>query len=186
MGKKLLLSLAAVVSSFILFSYPLSAHAHTFRSDGPIRVLLHVDPDDTPIAGDASRLDFFLFDDTNKFQAKNCNCHLLVTLGNKVILDKSTFNDQNALDDNSFDPIVFPALGTYTIKLTGQPLSGNSFHAFTLNFFQRVDSIDTKTNSIIIWLIAGLTGIIVMLTLIALIVFKRSTSATPPNRHQTK
>jgi hypothetical protein len=120
---------------------PAATSAHTFRSDGPVTVLLHVDPNDTPLTHEPSRLNFYVFDAANQFLGTQCTCSVRVTLGNTTILSEPiTFHD-NGSNHVAQVPIVFPSLGVYQIYLTGRPKGGYVFHAFKLNYLQRVSLV---------------------------------------------
>ena len=126
---------------------PAATFAHTFRSDGPVTVLLHVDPNDTPLTHEPSRLNFYVFDAANQFLGTQCACSVKVTLGSKTILSQSiTFHD-NGPNHVAQVPIVFPSLGVYQIYLTGKPKGSYIFHAFTLNYIQRVSLVGRAASS---------------------------------------
>lgn len=121
-----------------LLLLPTASFAHVYATDGPIRVLLHTDPDDNPPTHEQSQLNFYAFDDENKFLGTQCTCAVVVTGNGATILNQKIFTDQNAAKNIAAVPIVFPKLGVYTITLTGQPITGASFHPFTLHYTVRV------------------------------------------------
>jgi len=113
---------------------PAVSLAHTYASDGPIRVLLHTDPDDNPPTHNPTQLDFSVFDDTNQFLGSRCNCAVTVTGNGKTILKQAIFTGKDADKNVTTVPVIFPQLGTYTVNIAGQPKPGSDFHAFNLNY----------------------------------------------------
>lgn len=123
---------------------PTLSFAHTFRSDGPVTVLLHVDPQDDPSTNGPSQLNFYVFDSQHRFLGANCICSVDVTGNGATILKKViTFND-SGYNHVAHVPIVWPSLGIYQITLVGKPKQSTDFHAFTLNYIQRVDVLGSS------------------------------------------
>jgi len=113
---------------------PATSFAHTYASDGPIRVLLHTDPDDNPPTHNPTELNFTVFDETNQFLGSNCNCVVTVTDGGTTILKQTIFRDNSADKNVAAVAVTFPQLGTYNVNISGQPKPGSSFHPFNLNY----------------------------------------------------
>lgn len=162
-----------------LLLLPKAASAHTFAYDGPIRVLLHVDPQDDPPTNTQAQLFFILSDKDDKFLGSHCNCTLIVSGNGKTLLKQKVFTDKSADNNVTTASFVFPRLGVYQISLYGQPKKGFDFHSFRLDYTQRVSQVgeDVKTSrSPLIVIIAGIvTGI----GITTIIVMKRR------QRHQT-
>lgn len=117
-----------------LLLLPAVTFAHTYESEGPIRVLLHTDPDDNPPTHNPTQLDFSVFDDTNQFLGSHCSCTVTVSGNGKTILKQAILTGANADKNVATVPVIFPQLGTYTVTISGQPKPGSDFHPFTLNY----------------------------------------------------
>src|SRR5438270_44822 len=82
--------------SFCLLIFPPSVSAHILQTDGDIGAVLHMDPEDDPIAGVQSAFFFEFKDRQNKFQPKKCNCIFEIEENGKNIYTQPLFqNDAN-------------------------------------------------------------------------------------------
>lgn len=134
---------------FVVLLLPAASLAHTYASDGPIRVLLHTDPDDNPPTQNPTELNFTVFDETNQFLGSHCDCVVTVTGSGKTILKKTIFTDKNADKNVTAVPVIFPRLGTYTVNIAGQPKPGSTFHPFNLNYSVPVTTEGTGRGSMV-------------------------------------
>lgn len=123
-------------------------YAHVLKTDGSIGAILHIDPDDDPVAGQSSGF-FFDFKDTqNKFQPQNCNCTFSILESNKEIFSQPLFQDnQNPSLTSASLFFVFPKRDVYQVKVVGVPKSPNLFQPFTLIYNVRVDKISQVSSS---------------------------------------
>ncbi|HVZ66666.1 MAG TPA: hypothetical protein VG917_00210 [Patescibacteria group bacterium] len=115
---------------------PKIAYAHEFETDGSIQAVLHVDPDDTPIAGSQSNISIEVKDSTNKFDPQKCDCNVYIYQGDKNIMIQplSFKNEGGNLYSSSFN-YIFPEYGGYHVKLSGEPIN-QSFNSFSIVFDQ--------------------------------------------------
>ena len=122
-----------------------SVLAHFLETDGNIGAVLHLDPNDDPIAGQASA--FFLeFKDTSgKFDPLTCTCSADIYKGEQKVASLPLFagngsrlvsGSGQATGNASF---TFPNKDVYTMKVVGMPLQSGAFQPFTLNYSIRVD-----------------------------------------------
>ena len=116
-----------------------SAFAHVLKTNGSVGAVMHVTPDDDPIAGEKS--DFYLeFKDTeNKFNPKNCDCVITISQSGEEIFSQQLFT--NNADSNSSQAsfsFTFPKRDIYTITITGKPTRESVFQNFTLSYHVRV------------------------------------------------
>jgi hypothetical protein len=120
------------------------ASAHVLKTDGTIGAVMHIDPDDNPIAGQPSNFYFDIKDTQSRFKGSDCNCQLSISLNSKLLETQPLFqqaSSNSAPADNSeaLATYTFPTLGVYDVTLTGSPNDGSSFKAFSLNYEVRVD-----------------------------------------------
>jgi hypothetical protein len=138
---------------FSLFTFHFSlftiTYAHVLKTDGNIGAVLHIDPDDDPIAKEQSTLVFEFKDKQGKFIPKNCDCTFSVTEDGKEISSQPLF--QNNADQSSTNASVFYTFSEkniYQIKIAGKPNSPDAFQAFSLIFDVRVAKISQNSPSI--------------------------------------
>jgi DMSO/TMAO reductase YedYZ heme-binding membrane subunit len=123
--------LAAHKHSF--FSIP-KASAHVLKTDGTFGAVLHVEPDDNPIAGERSALHFDYKDTTGKFSGSDCICGVMIFKDNKNLLDKSIQFGNTSEELSPEIEFTFPEEGVYSIVLKGQSKAQNSFAPFSLAY----------------------------------------------------
>lgn len=121
--KKLLIAVAALL---IAATYPQAAHAHTLIMDDnkTVGAMLHINPDDNPIAGQPS----LLFLDT---QNTPTNKNTIATL---TILGDNTQNSVQAIvsDSTAIFEYTFPSQGVYTLEFSIP--SAQQTYTFTLDW----------------------------------------------------
>lgn len=128
-----------LISHLAFLSVPSQADAHTLKTDGTVGAVLHVSPDDDPVAGVNTDFFFELKDTKNVVTPENCECIATVIQNGKEIYSQSLFqtNASPSLEDASFS-YVLPQKDLYTIQITGKPNNGTSFAPFTLSWDLRV------------------------------------------------
>jgi hypothetical protein len=122
--------------------YPSLASAHQDGSDNGLNVILHVEPNDVPIANTQSHFEF-IYSETKPsdvFNVTSCSCRVKVTKGTKVILDTPvTTSFGNGTQATA--PIVFPEVGAYTVLVSGSSPNAK-FSSFTIPYSVHVDQKD--------------------------------------------
>lgn len=115
------------------------ASAHTLKTDGSVGAVLHVSPDDDPVAGVNTDFFFDLKDTNNVVSPENCTCVARVLQNGKEIYSQSLFqtNATPSLEDASFS-YTLPQKDIYTVEISGNPKNGASFEPFTLAWDIRV------------------------------------------------
>ncbi len=101
--------------------------AHELQTNNKFGVILHIDPDDDPVAGQTAVLTFKFEDKKNKFTSSGCLCSVRILENNthEVYAQK--------LKSESFS-YVFPESGNYTVQASGKPINEENFIPFTVNF----------------------------------------------------
>ncbi len=137
--RKLLFSLVFLFA-FTLFVPTQKAYAHVLKTDGSIGAVIHINPEDDPIAGQESGF-FFEFKDTKKaFSPEKCNCTFTVKQNGQVLNTQSLFQDSaNPSLENVSVYYTFPQKGIYTVSVSGTPITPGEFESFTLTWDIRVE-----------------------------------------------
>jgi hypothetical protein len=162
--KKLILALIAALI-LIPTAY---AHAHVLEFNNGIGAVLHIDPQDDPVAGEQTTFYFEFRDQAGQFRAQDCLCKLVITdSANTPLLDTS----MNATaDDTASTSFTFASRGVYQLAVSGSPKEQSNFSALKLDYTVRVDKgLDTDSPatdyiSRAIYLSAG--GVIVLIVLL--------------------
>lgn len=149
-------------------------YAHEIKSAGPIHVVFHVDPNDTPVPNEQSILNFYIFDDEGKFLGTYCNCTIKVTLRSEVLLNRSIVVTDNFFNHVATLPFIFPLPGSYQIYFIGTPKNGHIFHKFNLSYTLLVKPASKSSYSNTPYFIgAALLGLAIFgITIFALSEFK--------------
>lgn len=137
MKKLFLVFLIAHLSLLIFAAAP--AAAHVLKSNGSVGAILHVSPDDDPIAGVSTDFFFELKDTEGKFTPESCFCLASIYRNGKEVYAQPLFqnNTSPSLEDASFS-YVFPQKDIYKVQISGSPNDGKSFKPFTLSWDIRV------------------------------------------------
>lgn len=127
----------ALLSTLFLL-LPTNTSAHVLQYSGSIGAVLHVNPEDDPIAGDISNFFFEFKDKKNKFIPANCDCKAKILKDGKEIYSQDLFKDNTnpSLTNISFS-YTFPTIGIYSIVVDGKARD-SSFEDFNLKYDVRV------------------------------------------------
>jgi hypothetical protein len=125
------------------------AQAHFIENDGPIGVLLHIDPNDSPGISQPATTVFEISDKQNKFNGADCTCSLTITNVDGFIFSDDFVNDKNGRHDQGVfeSRLTFPRIGIYTVQLHGIPHEPGMFSAFTVRYDIRVDAENAPASS---------------------------------------
>ena len=137
MKKNLIIALFIIL---VLFFVATPVEAHFLASDRNIGAVLHVDPNDQPIAGSQTSFFFEFKDKQNKFKAENCDCTFAIDENGKNIYSQPLFQDNTSPNVTSASMFyTFPQRDVYQVTIVGKPLTANAFQPFTLTWTFRVD-----------------------------------------------
>ncbi len=121
--------------------------AHIVKRDHTIDAVLHINPADTPIAGEESSIFFEIKDKENKFTAGECFCTFSVLRDGNTIGTQSLFQNIADLQSNNAGTVfTFPEKGVYMVRFTGKPKTDGAFQAFKLDYTVRVDKNAGKSS----------------------------------------
>lgn len=141
-----------IASGLLVLTLPSITTAHEDAPSGPIKVELHVNPDDKPVAGQVSALSFDFTDDPTLFNLDKCDCTVEIKQDERVIarrvIDKDSI--QAGGMDASFQ-YSFPKPGTYEVALSAKPRGGATFAAYEVEFPVNVSSAPSKPLPAVLW-----------------------------------
>jgi len=130
---------AGVILILAASSIAWPAFAHVLKTDGSIGAVLHIDPDDDPIAGSQSSFFFEFKDVHHTFSPENCNCTFAILEQGKTIFSQPLFqNNTSPSLTNASIFYTFPKRDVYVVRVMGEPLTPNGFQPFVLNYDVRV------------------------------------------------
>lgn len=125
-----------LLATFLLTAPP--ASAHVLKTDGSIGAVIHVDPEDDPIAGTPTNFYFEFKDKTGRFTPDNCNCRVSVHTSDKELYSETlTSNRALTLSSTAFS-YTFPEKNLYIVKINGTPKTPGIFDEFELAYDIRV------------------------------------------------
>lgn len=121
--------------------------AHVLKTSGSVGAVVHVSPEDDPIAGEPTDFFFEFKDKDGKFKPDNCDCKVVILKSGKEAYSAPLFqsNTDPNLTNASFS-YTFPEKNVYTVKVIGNPLTPDAFQAFTLDYDIRV-ARESETNT---------------------------------------
>ncbi len=113
--------------------------AHVLKTDGNIGAVLHINPDDDPIADQQTGFFFEFKDKQNKFTPQSCTCTFSVEEDGKTIFSQPLFqNNASPSLENASVFFTFPERNVYQIKVAGSPTTPGAFQKFSLTYDVRV------------------------------------------------
>ena len=157
---------------FLVLLFPIGAHAHILSTDGEVGAVMHIDPDDDPVAGIESVFYFQLKDKSDTFDFSQCECVFSVIQNGKEIASEP-------IVDGGEDGLTlhvsytFPVRDVYTLKVLGRPTTQGAFNSFELSYDIRVErqSNQTSTNTLPVYQL--FFGIVILVITLLLIFFRK-------------
>jgi hypothetical protein len=130
------------------------------QTDGTIQSLLHLHPNDDPVAGQAAILGFSISDTTDRFSAPACDCRLTIRQNNRVLVQRPTTSEEALSDGVILVHYSFPYQGIYTITLEGKPWRSDEFQTFRLTYDERIERGALRPTSLPLetWFLLGLAA----------------------------
>ncbi|HYE22091.1 MAG TPA: hypothetical protein VD998_00705 [Verrucomicrobiae bacterium] len=134
--------LIAIVLGLLIVS---NAQAHEIKTDGLTSVLLHMEPQDSPVVGEPATLYFSFDHKNNQFTVLDCNCRVVIKNSqDEVLLDQTLTTIEESFGENVYSTkYAFPARGIYFVSLTGNSKT-NKFDEINLEYGIRVERTSTN------------------------------------------
>ena len=150
MCSRLKLTLLALGLVYLFTFSPSFIFAHVLKTSGSVGAVVHVSPEDDPIAGEPTDFFFEFKDKEGKFTPENCDCKVLILKSGQEVYSSPLFqnNTDPSLTNASFS-YTFPEKDIYKVKISGNPLTPDVFEAFNLEYDIRVarESENLQTGS---------------------------------------
>jgi hypothetical protein len=127
-----------IINSFLLalVILPSAVYAHELAISGTIGAVMHVDPEDNPVAGEMTTFNFE-FKDSNPqhhFNLNECNCEFNLTQDKVSAFSQTVDSSMIVQDSTLFIQHQFGEAGLYHITITGTPKIANAFDQFSLAY----------------------------------------------------
>lgn len=139
-----------LIIGIILAPYfvPSNVDAHVLKTSGTVGAVVHVTPEDDPIAGEQTDFFFDFKDREGKFKSENCDCKVTILKAGQETYTAPLFqnNSDPSLTNVSFS-YTFPERNIYQVKISGKPLTPNAFQEFNLEYDIRVARVSDTLNS---------------------------------------
>jgi hypothetical protein len=113
------------------------AEAHVLKEDNGITNVLHIPPEDNPIAGQNTELDFSFYDQKDAFSIEDCNCDVLMQSNGKTIQSTVVRPYAKGAELTGLADVRFPKIGIYNLVIKGSSKT-NAFPNFQLIYLERV------------------------------------------------
>src|SRR5262245_38470205 len=84
--KKLRLLLPLLVASLVISAAPQGTSAHEVKISGSLSVLLHMEPQDSPVVNEPAQLFIAVSDTKNAFDINTCSCSVSIKQKDKTLL----------------------------------------------------------------------------------------------------
>lgn len=130
------------------------ASAHKIETSEDVGATLHIEPNDTPRAGESAQAWFALTRKGGKIiPLKECDCQLSVYSEPRTAATKPLSQpDLQAISAERYQgipgaKITFPRPGAYQLELSGKPANNNNFKPFELKFDVTVAAGTNKTTT---------------------------------------
>jgi len=149
-------------STFLFLHFTQTTFAHVLKTDNTIGAILHIDPEDEPIAGEPSNLFFVLKDKKNHFATKNCECTITIKQ-NETIIKRQTITADPKNQTTIIFTYTFPKKDIYQVIMSGTPKQRNTFQRFSLTYDIRVarekkEKNNTQTTPLLMIIIGSIIG----------------------------
>lgn len=144
-----------------------AAQAHVLESDGGISAVLHIPPDDTPRAGQATAVNLAFASNDSTFNISSYRLQASLKRGDETVQTAAMRADRGSSRDATTD-MSFPQAGAYILQIEGVPTAAGQ--SFSLEFSVRAVGSDDSSSGFgqtgfDFWAIS--LGSLVVLTLLA-------------------
>jgi hypothetical protein len=125
----LALSAVAVIGTFT----PLrQSSAHVLETDGSMGAVLHIDPNDAPVAQQPAYFFLDFASKTGTFDLANCTCTATLTTADGMAVAQPVVQAEQGQSSEGTFQYQFQNAAEYILTVNGVPVSGNAFQKFTL------------------------------------------------------
>ncbi len=133
------------------FIYLRPVFAHVLKTEGSVGAVIHIDPEDDPIAGVPANFYFEFKDREGEFRIADCDCSFRILENEQELTDQTFSSSDDSSDLNSaVVTFTFPKRGMYELRITGVPKGGRHFNGFDLSYkipVERENTIKTDQSN---------------------------------------
>lgn len=126
------------------------SYAHVHERSGDISALIHITPDDKPVANEDAVIHLGIQDNNENIYVPNCSCTVSIKKDGEEVLKYKiveNFGDDATLY-NAYVPLKFPSAGAYDIVLSGTVHKDDEHKEFSLNFATYVEEGQTSVEEV--------------------------------------
>src|SRR5690349_1929660 len=96
------------------------ARAHEVESNNEVSALLHIYPNDAPVAGEKDQMEFTFWDSERTFALSKCDCTVKVLDGDSVVFSSNlATKSAEKYTQKTLVDFVFPHEGFFKVVLNG-------------------------------------------------------------------
>jgi hypothetical protein len=167
MKRILTTSLVAALLVAIMALSPAIAEAHVLKEDNGISSVLHIDPDDNPIAGSKTTLELQFGNSSGDFSLNNYHIGIKVSEDNKTIQTTSVASAYFGSASQGVAYVTFPRIDVYQVTVSGVS-NQKAVASFSVNYLVRVATAAngtqmSKSNATTVALLSGTSLILVVM-----------------------
>jgi len=151
---------ASLASICLILVHAPFASAHTFKAEGSISAILHINPGDRPVSNTTTRYLFFIHDLDGKFSLPQCACIVSIKEKGKVVVNQPLTEDAQGVLGGT---VTFSNPDVYDLILTGDPIHPGEFQPFSFDYLVRVAEGQPKPS----FFSALLLGVCAVLVIVA-------------------
>lgn len=120
----------------VIVGLPQSAWAHELQQNNGVSAVLHIVPDDNPVAAEDTYLEFEFSSQNAGFDLATCQCTVSFQAAPNQLQTAKIFNHDNS-PVSGHAVINFPQAGVYTLQVQGYTSAALTEH-FKLSYIERV------------------------------------------------
>lgn len=177
------------VLAITLLVSPAIAEAHVLKEDNGISSVMHIDPDDNPVAGVKTTLDFDFGNTSGDFSITNYHIKATLTENNKVVETTTVNSAYFGSTTQSIATVMFPRVDVYQLNITGSARN-KSMPSFAVSYLIRVASSingthNSQGNSSVVILLSATSLILLVMTAVY-VIYEGKRYANTSNKKQAK
>ncbi len=114
--------------------------AHETKTAGQFSVLLHMEPQDSPVIGEPAQLFFAVSKAAGELYVDECGCSVTIKRAGKII-STPMLNHADVLYGSNVGvaETIFSTAGLYQVTFVAKPVKTNPFEPFELTFNVRIE-----------------------------------------------
>jgi hypothetical protein len=112
-------------------------------------VLLHMEPQDSPVVNDPATLFFSITDSEKAFENSLCDCHITIFDKDKKIFEERLIKNEPDFGLNVFSTeFSFPKKAVYRVIFDATPTTVGIFNPFSIEYYVRIERTSINQNPV--------------------------------------